>query len=314
MELSYLNYIIEVAKVGSITKAAQKLFISQPYLSRIIKEIEEEINVIIFIRTSQGVILTPQGKEFVSYAKAMMKEYRNIVGLSNKQEDMSNRFFLTTVRSSLVMESFIKLMGEYEGEDNLRFTIKETESEKPIHDVHYLNADLGILYIWSNEKTILMEELSRKNIEYRKICKFKPCVILGANHPLLKEGREIDKESIYKYGLVRYGKDYMPYDGERASFDYYKSFLDMDRIKKVISVCDRASLHNILTQTDFFTLGTQAAVEQAGLFNIISIPVKSLEKYADFEMGIIYQREMVLNPIAKRFVQILIENYGEIKQ
>lgn len=311
VELSHLNYIIEVAKAGSITRAAQRLFISQPYLSRIIREAEEEFNIVIFIRTSQGVILTPQGKEFISYAKSMMKEYRNIVYLSNKQKYVRNKFSLTTVRSALVMESFIKLVREYRIGDGFQLTIKETESETPIQDVYYLNADLGVIYTWSNEKTMLLKELDRKNIEYKQICKFKPCLILGADHPLLNEGSQINEDTLYDYGLVRYGRDYLPYDGERVALDYYQSFLKLDKIKKIINVCDRASLHNILTQTDFFTLGTQAAIDQAGLFNIVSIPLKNIDEESNFEMGVVYQKEIALNSITKRFIEILIENYGK---
>ena len=69
MNISQIKYVLEVAKSSSISKAATRLYISQPALSTSIKELEEELGIVLFERTSKGIRLTDEGREFVSYAK-----------------------------------------------------------------------------------------------------------------------------------------------------------------------------------------------------------------------------------------------------
>lgn len=311
MDLKYLNYIVKTAEYGSITRAAQNLFISQPYLSRIIKEVEEEFRLIIFIRTRQGIILTPQGEKFINNAEKIIRDYKKFFKIGNNRTSDKNKFSVTTIRSSLVMEAFIKLAREYKEENELVFNIRETESDIPIQDVQFLNSDLGIIYSPINAQENLIKELNRKDIGYRKICRFDPCIVVGTNHPLVKFKDHIKIEDLYSYGFVKYGKNYMPYDNESLAFNYYDNLIDQSKIKRHITVSDRASLHNILTNTDFFSLGTKAAKDQESIFNIASIPIETNFKKEYLEMWVIYQNSMGLTPIADRFIEILIENYGD---
>ena len=74
MTLQQLKYVIEVSRSRSINKAAQNLFISQPSLSNALKELENEIGIIIFMRTNKGIILTPEGSEFLGYARQVVEQ------------------------------------------------------------------------------------------------------------------------------------------------------------------------------------------------------------------------------------------------
>lgn len=311
MDLSHLNYLVEVANCGSITKAAQRLFITQPYVSRVIKEIEEELKVKIFIRTRQGVVLTKKGEKIISDSRKIIKDYQELFESSNNSTDIKNSFSLTTVRSSLVMESFICLLNEYSDEDISSFNIKESEANIPIQDVHFLNSDLGVIYAMEDSKETLIKEFKRKSIEYKKICNLKPCIIVRTNHPLIenKNTEEVSVEDLYKYGLVEYGDIYLPYDNELEISNYYEKILDIKKMKRTITVSDRGSLHNILIHTNFISLGTQAAKNQEEMFNIVSIPIKSNDNISRLEMGVIYQKNIELSSVAKRFIEVLLDNY-----
>lgn len=78
MTLTQLNYAITVANANSMNEAARSLFISQPSLSAAIKELEEEIGVELFRRTNRGISLTPEGEEFIGYARQVTEQYRLI--------------------------------------------------------------------------------------------------------------------------------------------------------------------------------------------------------------------------------------------
>ena len=68
MELRHLKYFQTVAKEGSFTKAAEKLSMSQPPLSRQIKDLENELGVMLFRRKYRGLELTKEGEMFLAYA------------------------------------------------------------------------------------------------------------------------------------------------------------------------------------------------------------------------------------------------------
>ena len=90
MNILHLKYAVEISKTKSISRAAQNLYMGQPNLSRAIKELEESLGITIFRRTSKGITVTPEGEEFLQYAKPIISQvdaieelYRN--GKTGKQ-------------------------------------------------------------------------------------------------------------------------------------------------------------------------------------------------------------------------------------
>ena len=78
MNLWALEYIIEVAKTGSVSKASQKLYLSQPHLSNTIKAMEAELGVKLFVRSTRGMCLTDEGRDFVRRAQAVLDEVKDM--------------------------------------------------------------------------------------------------------------------------------------------------------------------------------------------------------------------------------------------
>ena len=109
MNFLHLKYLIEVEKYESISKAAQHLYINQPRLSKIIKEIEEEANIKIFERHNKGVVPTTKGREFLSQAKKIVQE---VDYLKNMYQDDPHKLNLDICvpRSSYISEAFIEYL------------------------------------------------------------------------------------------------------------------------------------------------------------------------------------------------------------
>ena len=78
MTLTQLQYVVAIAETKSMNKAAAALFVSQPALSGTIKDLEEELQTELFIRTNKGIVITTEGQEFLSYARQMV-ELGNLV-------------------------------------------------------------------------------------------------------------------------------------------------------------------------------------------------------------------------------------------
>ena len=129
MNLVHLKYAVEVAKTKSISKAAENLYMGQPNLSRAIKELEDSLGITIFSRTTKGISVTPDGEEFLQYAKRILAQvdeveevYRNgkdlLVSntLKNKQAD-SNGFVSWTFPTDNCESGYRKIIVRENGSD-----------------------------------------------------------------------------------------------------------------------------------------------------------------------------------------------------
>ena len=74
MKLQQLRYAIEIEKCGSLSKAAKRLFVSQPNLSNAIKDLEIELGISIFKRNNRGVQVTEKGATFLNYARSVLAQ------------------------------------------------------------------------------------------------------------------------------------------------------------------------------------------------------------------------------------------------
>ena len=85
MQIQQLMYFVTVAEQGSINKAAEKLFITQPNLSKAISNLENEVKARVFNRTNKGVVLTEEGKKLYQYARTILNQMELIHGLSQRE-------------------------------------------------------------------------------------------------------------------------------------------------------------------------------------------------------------------------------------
>ncbi len=85
MNIIYLEYLTAVARTGSLSRAAKELFVSQPYLSGVVKSVEEELELQIFQRTNTGMDPTGLGAEFLAGAERILIEWRRLQGLKERR-------------------------------------------------------------------------------------------------------------------------------------------------------------------------------------------------------------------------------------
>ena len=106
MNLVHLKYAVEVAETGSINKASEKLYVSQPNLSRAIKELEASLGVTIFDRSAKGMVLTPDGEVFVRYARSILRQVDAIEEVFSKGTTEKKKFSISVPRASYVTDAF----------------------------------------------------------------------------------------------------------------------------------------------------------------------------------------------------------------
>ena len=126
MTLTQLKYVITVAEEKSMNEAAKKLFISQPSLSSAIKEIEEEIGVNVFKRSNKGVIITPEGEEFVGYARQVVEQYTLLETKYIEKQRTKKKFGVSTQHYTFAVNAFIEMVKQF-GMEEYEFAIRETK-------------------------------------------------------------------------------------------------------------------------------------------------------------------------------------------
>ena len=161
MTLMQLKYVITVAGESSLNVAAKKLFISQPSLSTAIKTLEKEIGIEIFRRSKSGIVLTPEGQEFVGYARQVVEQYDLLDAKYIEKRNIKKKFSVSMQHYTFAVNAFVEMVKHY-GMDEYEFAVNETKTHEVIDDVRNCISELGILYL--NDFTlcsgIICEELN----------------------------------------------------------------------------------------------------------------------------------------------------------
>ena len=158
MTLSQLRYAITVADSRSMNQAAQKLFISQPSLSAAIRELEDEVGIEIFRRTNRGIQVTPDGEEFVGYARQVVEQYALIEARYVDKEKVKKKFGVSMQHYSFAVQAFVEMVRRF-GMERYEFSIYETQTYDVIENVKNFRSELGILYLNDFNRESTVEDL-----------------------------------------------------------------------------------------------------------------------------------------------------------
>ncbi|MDD7224171.1 MAG: LysR family transcriptional regulator, partial [Lachnospiraceae bacterium] len=145
MTLQQLIYSVKIAETKSMNKAAAELFISQPALSSAIHDLEEELNIEIFIRNQRGIIVTSEGENFLSYARQIVEMSNMLKDRYTSDDVKTNKFSVSMQHYSFAVEAFITLSEKFKLND-YELAVHETKTSEVIENVEKFRSELGIIY------------------------------------------------------------------------------------------------------------------------------------------------------------------------
>lgn len=175
LTLQQLRYVTMVAKTGTITEAANKLYISQPSLTSAIHELENEMNIVIFRRTNKGVSVTKEGEDFLGYARQVLEQAAILEDKYKKNSGGKKQFCVSTQHYSFAVNAFVDLIKKY-GQDEYDFSIRETQTYEIIEDVAKMRSELGILFLNDFNETVINKILKSHELEFTQLFVAKPHV------------------------------------------------------------------------------------------------------------------------------------------
>lgn len=296
MNIAHLRYAVEVAKTKSINKAANTLFMSQPNLSRAIKELESSLGITIFNRTSKGMNLTEQGEEFLQYANKIIMEIDEIENMYLGENLSKQKFSISVPRSSYIAHAFTEFIKNIALSKKAEIYYKETNSLKAINNI--LNSDykLGIIRYQEMFDNYFKSMLDEKDLKSELISEFRYRVLMSRNHPLAKQDTVTIKD-LELYIEIAHADPYVP---SLPLADIKKEELP-DNINRRIFIFERASQFDLLENVPTTYLwGTPIPEELLEKYNLVFKDcVDTCKIYKDV---LIFKKDYKLTDLDLKFI------------
>ena len=246
MTLQQLKYAITVAETGTITEAANKLYISQPSLTNAIHELEKEMNIIIFNRTNKGISISKEGEDFLGYARQVLEQAAILEDKYKGDNGGKKKFCVSTQHYSFAVNAFVDLIKKF-GQDEYDFSLRETQTYEIIEDVARMRSEIGILFLNDFNEKVITKILKSYDLEFHQLFVARPHVFISRKHPLA-QNQVITNEELEQYPYLSFEQ------GEHNSFYFSEEIFSATERKKNIRVRDRATLFNLLIGLNGYTV------------------------------------------------------------
>ena len=300
MNTLHLKYALEVEKSGSISRAAQNLFMAQPNLSKAIKDLEGELGYPVFKRTSSGVTVTERGNEFLFHARKMMEQVVEIEKLSKRSEVRNAQFKISIPRGSYIASGVTAFVSELHIQEGIDITINETNTLRTISNVADRGYNMGIIRYKVSDEAVFKSRLKNNKLEYETLWEFEYVLVMSKDHPLAKK-EIIREEDLQDYIKITHADIENPHDYQDES-----SFDGQQKPAKTIYVYERGSqfdlLANVSTTYMWVSPIPESYLEKNGLVQRVCTDQDN--RYKDV---LIYRQDYKLGEFDKLFQKKIYE-------
>ena len=241
MNTQYFIYAIEVEKTGSITQAANNLFMSQPTLSKAIRDMESSVGFPVFKRTSKGVVPTQRGTEFLIYAKKIAAQLQKMDAILHAQDTSHQLFSLAIPRVSYIAKAASEYVCSFDNQRDMEVDILETSSMRVIDSVAYGHYVLGVIRYHTEDEDYFLKSLAEAGLQYELLWQSGYVALMRHDHPLAQK-EQLSAGDFDPYVEIAFGDEEVPYIRVSES-ETHSCFL---RSSKRILVYDRATQFDLL--------------------------------------------------------------------
>ena len=298
MTLQQLKYAMTIADCGSMNEAAKQLFISQPSLSEAIKELEQEIGLQIFLRSNRGIIMTPEGEEFLGYARQVTEQF-GLLQSRYIEKKTKEKFSVSMQHYTFAVKAFVETVKKA-GIDSYEFAANETTTYDVMENVRNFKSEIGVLYLNDFNEKVMMKIIHEKGLEFIELFACDTYVYLWSGHPLAKS-KVISMEELDEYPCLSFdqGKNHSLYLAEEMKSTY--------EYKRLIKASDRATLLNFMKGLNAYTLCSGIICEELNGSEYIAVPLAETEK---MRIGYVKRKGANISHIGELYIEEL-EKYKE---
>lgn len=300
MNILHMKYAVEVAKVGSLNKASETLLVATPNISRSIKELEGDLGIVIFDRTAKGMELTPEGEEFINYAKGILRQIDEVENLYKKGTSKKQKFSISVPRACYISEAFSEFSKSLSDEPAEIF-YKETNSQRTINNILNHDYKLGIIRYAENYDKYFKSMLDEKGLTYEMITEFSYSLIMSADSPLAQK-EEITFDDLKGFIEIAHADPYVP---SMPLSKVVKEELP-DNIDRRIFIFERASQFDLLSNNpETFMWVSPAPESLLKRYNLVQ--KKCVDNKKNYKDVLIYKNGYKLTKLDRQFMTELCE-------
>ena len=183
MNTQHLQYLTEIERVRSISQAAENLYIGQPNLSRILRELEEAAGFPIFERTSKGVRPTERGEKYLQHARSILRETEAMDALGPRHP-VPNRFRVCLPRSTELFGRAARYLASLDPERSLDAAIRECHVRQTLELLSNGDAELGIIRFRTEYREYFEEQTRERELSLQLLGKLRYQLLMAGTHPL----------------------------------------------------------------------------------------------------------------------------------
>lgn len=305
MTLQQLKYIVEIYHCGSITEAARKLFVAQPSLSKVVKDLEHEFGITILMRSRHGVSFTEEGMKFLRFAYRIldaadaMHAYFTTVETGETRIDLS----ISSQHYMFPVDALIQFVKKVSAQTPYTIHIHEVRTSQVVQDVLTQVSQIGILYVSEIIQTYMYRLFEKNDLEFTPFYDFPPYVYLNDCHPLADKS-SISLADLQPYPYVRYEQG-----GDPAQFS--EEFIIPEvYAKQTIFVTDRSTMFSFLCNTNAYNLGTGCLIAGVVPENIVSIPLKG--QGGTMTIGWIKKKNTMMSDELQQYVCLMKQSLTQV--
>ncbi len=294
MTLQQLKYAVTAADKGTMSEAANSLFIAQPSLTNSIKELENELGITIFHRTNKGIIISNEGNEFLGYARQVLQQMNMLEEKYIDNGSHKQIFSVSTQHYSFAVSAFVDLIRTF-GNKNYDFTLRETETYEIIEDVSSFRSEVGILYLSNENESVISRIIEKNGLKFDELFTAKPHIFISSHHPLACR-EVILSDELKGYPFLSFEQ------GNHNSFYFSEEITGGVEHDMTIKVSDRATLFNLLVGLDGYTICTGVISTELNGENIISKPLM-IDEY--MRVGTVTRKGVNLTKLGENYIDFL---------
>lgn len=293
MTLQQLKYALTIADCGSMNEAAKRLFLSQPSLSETMKELEREIGMQIFQRSNRGIVITPEGEEFLGYARQVMEQF-GLLQSRYVEKCTREKFSVSMQHYTFAVNAFVETVRRV-GIDSYEFAANETTTYDVMENVRNFKSEIGVLYLNDFNEKVMTKIIHEKGLEFIELFDCDTYVYLWNKHPLA-ERAIISMAELDEYPCLSFdqGKNHSLYLAEEMKSTY--------EYKRLIKATDRATLLNFMKGLNAYTLCSGIICEELNGSEYIAVPLAETEK---MRIGYVRRKGAAISHIGEMYIEEL---------
>jgi DNA-binding transcriptional LysR family regulator len=299
--LQQLGYFVEVAAAGSISAAADILYVAQPTMSASMKDLESRVGRALLVRSARGVTLTDDGTEFLRYARQIIEQVSLLEQRYLDRPPLRRLLGVSAQHYSFAVAAFVRMI-ESNASAEYEFSLRETRTSDIIEDVRTLRSEVGILYRNDFNRKVIDKLLRDAGLVFHPLFLAEPHVFIARRNPLAARDR-VTLEDLADLPRLTFDQ------GANNSFYLAEEILSTLSSKREIRVSDRATIFNLMIGLNGYTISTGIISDDLDP-EIAAIPLEVDER---IEIGWIDHSGIPLTELAERYldeVRAVVAGFG----